>query len=637
MACLTFGRNVGLLWVFLIFVVLPHEVTGAGCRTSKDCDGKQTCSISFCDQLSGVCVTFPKEGRNSSSCKTIATRTTKAALTARIESTPLLLSQKLAIISVASTLLGDVHPHRRLHTRFLGVDPLVALTALRSQVLKEGSNLRLRKLTNIQFHHEIIKVFNSVDDIHSRYLTPFPLRRAFAFIPITIREYFGDDVASSKRKLEPRFVLSDIGMGVRFGNTMFKKGVDIKTWDGVPMNKAVRLSGDAGFGSNNDSKLITGLRRLTRRLLSNELIPENPFVVIGFNAGNGTLQKVKIPWTFLLISDRNELPLSTPEPQNITRDMSLMKFLSSGFPKSNLNSSRAAANITVQTTSNVTVVPINPNVPQLEARIINSSSGPYGILKIRDFSPQDAREYLIEYVSALSQFPKNGVVIDVRRNTGGSVALSLFMVQFFTTKRLIPVEFSFRTTPSMSMLARELGVDRMSVDIANKIGDQYFARGRYFEEEINSYSGPRYNGPVIVLADAETYSSGDIFVSTVQDNEAGVVVGVHDNTGGAGTTVTFDRVLRIQGGLPLPFLPDGIRMSIAVTRLDRARRRSGVPLEFFGVTPDTRYFPTRRDQLEGDRDLLEFLGRKLREPRRESPRFQMIPRDSIRKNLRRFQ
>ncbi len=140
------------------------------------------------------------------------------------------------------------------------------------------------------------------------------------------------------------------------------------------------------------------------------------------------------------------------------------------------------------------------------------------------------------------------------------------------------------------------------------MGNSFFAKGPAVPDGIISYTGPRYPGPVIVLTDAETYSCGDTFASSVKDNGVGLIVGIHNTTGGGGSIVYAASFLRRL--LPIPILP-GVKMSTSVFRVDRVRNQSGVPIEYFGVKPNVVYKPTRRDRLEKDADFYEFLGNRL--------------------------
>ncbi len=105
-------------------------------------------------------------------------------------------------------------------------------------------------------------------------------------------------------------------------------------------------------------------------------------------------------------------------------------------------------------------------------------------------------------------------------------------------------------------------------------------------------------------------------MSTAKDNEAAIIVGIHNSTGGGGSSVLTASSLRNVFFLPISPLR-GVEITTSFFRADRARAQGGVPIEYFGITPDRLYHPTRRDRLENDRDLHEFLGALLARSRRD--------------------
>lgn len=62
----------------------------------------------------------------------------------------------------------------------------------------------------------------------------------------------------------------------------------------------------------------------------------------------------------------------------------------------------------------------------------------------------------------------------------------------------------------------------------------------------------------------------------------------------------------------LPDLPAGVDFTFAARRALRSGDRAGLPLEDVGVECTVRYFPTRRDLLEGWSDLLYYAAERLR-------------------------
>ena len=49
-------------------------------------------------------------------------------------------------------------------------------------------------------------------------------------------------------------------------------------------------------------------------------------------------------------------------------------------------------------------------------------------------------------IKAFERLPKNGLIIDIRRNSGGNISAGERLLQLFTPKEIIPTRFQFRVT-----------------------------------------------------------------------------------------------------------------------------------------------------------------------------------------------
>lgn len=124
--------------------------------------------------------------------------------------------------------------------------------------------------------------------------------------------------------------------------------------------------------------------------------------------------------------------------------------------------------------------------------------------------------------------------------------------------------------------------------------------------------GQKYHGPVVLITDARCYSATDIFAAGFQDHEIGYILGVDDNTGAGGANVWTHALLRTLLSVPAPPdpetpykpSPNGANMRVAIRRSLRVGKQSGTPVEDLGITPNSRYYMTRKDLLTGNVDLL---------------------------------
>lgn len=116
---------------------------------------------------------------------------------------------------------------------------------------------------------------------------------------------------------------------------------------------------------------------------------------------------------------------------------------------------------------------------------------------------------------------------------------------------------------------------------------------------------------MVVLVDAETYSCGEVFAAVVQDSGAGILVGADESTGGGGSAVTSLSYLRLLYPTMFDVLPDLGDWSFSQFRVTRGGKNEGTPFEYFGVKPEERYYYTKADRLDADRDLHLYLNNLL--------------------------
>ncbi len=242
-------------------LLICYGVDGQRCHSSEDCNDNQNCNLDLCLPRFRFCVSI----RNSSesSCRGSLGFTSKKVILAETEKAKLSIEKKMSILSAATILLRDIHPHRPFHIRFLGVDPVRMLFKFRHELLRNPTDA-FGSVT--KFHQKMIRIFTVIEDFHSVYIAPQPLRGSLALIPFSVREFFDE---GGNRK----FIVTDVAIGAKFSNPLFKKGVEIVKWNGLPIQEAVRRLGTDSFGNNPDSKLMFGIRKLTARDLAIEELP----------------------------------------------------------------------------------------------------------------------------------------------------------------------------------------------------------------------------------------------------------------------------------------------------------------------------------------------------------------------------
>jgi len=98
-----------------------------------------------------------------------------------------------------------------------------------------------------------------------------------------------------------------------------------------------------------------------------------------------------------------------------------------------------------------------------------------------------------------------------------------------------------------------------------------------------------YQGPVVLLVDALTYSAADMFAAGFADNGIGVIIGADPSTGGGGANKwSHSQLLELgTAGPGLQELPQGTEMSLAFLRCTRTGPATqGLAIEDLGVETD---------------------------------------------------
>lgn len=116
----------------------------------------------------------------------------------------------------------------------------------------------------------------------------------------------------------------------------------------------------------------------------------------------------------------------------------------------------------------------------------------FGYVKINKFGETTYPELIV----ALAQFGQNpceGIIIDLRRNTGGYMAAAIQTVNEFLPKNRLIVYTEGRKSPR----------------------EEFHSNGR----------GNAQNMPIIVLTDENSASASEIFAGAIQDNDRGTIIG----------------------------------------------------------------------------------------------------------------
>jgi hypothetical protein len=256
----------------------------------------------------------------------------------------------------------------------------------------------------------------------------------------------------------------------------------------------------------------------------------------------------------------------------------------------------------------------------ISARQLPTSQGTLGYVRLWTFDVDHSDQFLDEVDRVLRAMPRKGLIIDLRSNPGGVIEVAECLLQLFTTQVVRPVRFALRATPAMAALAEadgngaDLADWAASVRTALALGEEYSQHLPISDPDRCNGRPVAYRGPVVVVVNANTFSSGDIFAAGVVDHGIGQIVSIGEGTGGGGANVWTNNEIEYAyhvAGLPLPPRPPGVGYSLSVRRVARSGMGDGLAVEDIGVPAEEHYTMTERDVLKGNEDLTEYCARLL--------------------------
>ncbi len=581
---------------------------------------------------------------NAAGVETVSLREFAAAA----EAAPLSRQDRLTLIDQGVILLTHLYPHLPYKQARFQADPFSALDALKALVLSTNPP------SEADFHTSLLAAFNQVRDVHTSYVLPgnlFPCpglqtqdaqvsyQGAVAFLPFRVGAYLDADG-------ERVYVVSAIsGMAVEG----FEVGSTLLSWNGQSMDAATAAASRLRQGDSDEVNYARGVQRLTVRPVStNGIRLGELYVRIEYlppPADNVVAQEKKVvtlPWLIgTKLGVLNTIPSAafSMNPDQQTAYSASEALYCRADPGTGMYSTSAAPDpallpgtFSFTFTGGPEGDDLNPSALQPSAP--GSAVRPdarFGYIRIKSFlSP--ASDPATSLVDAFQQIlvmmetsAPDGLILDIRGNTGGAIEGAERMLQMLTPRRIEPSLFHLALTPQVVEILRAVGpsqdsqLNRWAADTLAglKTADGHLSIGKPLTNPSQANEiGQIYHGPVVLLIDGLTYSAGDIFAAGFQDNEIGKVIGTDSRTGGGGASVwRHDELLQRlpPNNLGLAPLPGKAVIGLAILRTSRVGRNRNdlepVPIEDVGVSidhPDLLHRPTLRDVLAESTDLLGF-------------------------------
>jgi Peptidase family S41 len=500
--------------------------------------------------------------------------------------------ERLSVLDAWVQVLDGVYAHLPLKRALYGYDPIRAIEHLRQQV---------PALNDLQFHRELAMLINRLRDAHTQYKGPQTLEGVVASLPFLVEAYGPAD--------DPRYVVSKVNVRA-IGDKNFVPRVSLEWWNGVPFDRAVDLHAESETGGRPDARRARALESLTFRALGYAPPPNEQWVVIGYRDRSNRSHEIRLDWQ-VVTPDR----ASTASRAGATR-------------------TRRAINPAAEAVRRAKKLIFNPELWKAErkpARALRGTgyedfltarpvaSGKFGYLRIWSFDVDDDQGFLEAAIKLLDALPDRGLIIDLRDNPGGLIWAAERMLQLFTPNPVMPTKFALRATPLTAAMAgapfnqQELAPWEESLTTAASTGEPFSSHLPITSAEQCNDIGQHYGGPVVVVVDANTYSSGDLFTAGIVDNRIGPLVCIGQATGAGGANVWTSDDLRAAmeaAEHPLPPLPEGVSFTVAVRRAVRSGDADGVLIEDSGIAGQP-YAMTEHDLFQNNEDLITHCAELL--------------------------
>lgn len=519
--------------------------------------------------------------------------------------------ERLRIIEQTLLLLEMNYVHLPLKQAMHAINPIQRLKLLKYRLETKSDEME----PVMQFHARLLEIFASLRDVHTSYFLPTPFIDQYAFLPFLVEQYFESD---GKRGQVEKFLVSlvldqalEISSASSANVDSFRSGVEALYWNGVPIRRAVEINGENQAGSNPEARFARGLDNLTVRPLDTSLPPDEKWVDLTYKTEAGKILTLTLKWLVYNAHGRAATPKSE---QKRRAAIDVKKYKINEFKKKFFARPRSIA-----------VSKDFEEVFYAEVRRVGDRE--FGYLRLFSFEVKDSRETIDAFIHEVGRvitapnFPQQGLIIDVRGNPGGKIRAGEKLLQLFTPGRIRPELFEFINSPLNLEICRKapkrMDLLRWADSIAEsvKTGATYSMGFPLQPEEWCNEIGQVYYGPVILVTDALSYSTTDIFAAGFQDNGVGEVLGTSDNTGAGGANMWYyDDLIKALGSSSrtrFKPLPRDTELQLAMRRSVRIGRKEGRPLEELGITPDHRHHMTRRDLMNRNSDLVRRAARIL--------------------------
>jgi Peptidase family S41 len=495
------------------------------------------------------------------------------------------LAERNLLCEQALLLLDGLYVHLRLKRAMHAIDPVQRLRLLQR---------RLGDLSELEFQAEMLRIFASLRDLHTRYQLGDPYRGHVASLGFLVEQFF------TSNEDQPRYLISHIHESLIHGS--FEPGVELLAWNGVPIRMAVERNADREGGSNRAARLARGLEALTLRPLRTSLPPDERFVILEYKPLRGRKEEIRIDWMVLDASATSDSVRA-----QAAHDPVGVLAAAHGIDIAGEAARRVKRRLHASPPLRGPAPPSNPFDAVMNCETVRTRHGDVAYLRLYSFNVTNAKAFLVEITRRLAMQKEDRLIIDIRANPGGLIPAAEGLLALLSENAIDPVGFSLTNTPRTLALCDQNPALRNwvgSIATSLETGEAYSQAFELSDPETLTRDLPKYKGKKVLITDARCYSAADIFAAGFQDNELGWILGTDTFTGAGGANVWSHELLRLSLPELATPLPGNASFRVALRRATRVHANIGVPLEDFGVAPEFLHRLTLRDVRSKNEDLI---------------------------------
>ena len=483
---------------------------------------------------------------------------------------------KKLVLNQAKLVLTEIFVHQDVKSRDFGpsANPLPKLNALEK---------RLNTVSDADFHNSLTNIFLGLKDLHTLYYLPKPFACYESFLPFRFKyvSLNQENKAFAVTYVDSRKVVTDLlpkPFNVAVGDLLI-------SYDGLPVNEAVKKAAINSYGANSEAQFRLAQDDLRYLNHSVDQLPASNTVNLEFENQQGQRYKLKLPWV-AYADDDCIIPTSE-------------------IPSLNTNKMKRMGTIKGETEE-----------PILYWHINSPAFGNFGYIELTTFNPEvlsnDETVIKIRNLLLNELRDTDGLVIDLRDNQGGQIPFAEKIVQLFSPKEVLPLQYILKNSEANYVYFSKSDIEdpfTALLETARRFGTSFTSSYSISEKEEINDLGQAYFKPVAVFVNSKCYSSCEVLAAQFQDHEVGTIFGEDLQTGGGGANVYYlDKILEEEFAQtdPAPFakLPGEQNIQFSFRQAIRVGKNAGSLIENVGVRVDrispmnlTDIFNATNDQL----------------------------------------